>query len=86
METEGIEEEAIEILNTSLEVEVEEEGEEEGDFTLRELGDIEFMNQEVEPSGTTLVVTPNGFKELSRLTMLWNVRHCWSAGARFAFN
>ena len=28
----------------------------------------------------------NGFNKLSRLAMLWNVRHRWPAGARFVFN
>ena len=28
----------------------------------------------------------NGFNELSRLTMLWTVRHRWPAGTRLAFN
>ena len=30
-----------------------------------------------------LVDAHNGFNELSRLEMLWNVRHLWPAGARF---
>ena len=33
-----------------------------------------------------LVDARNGFNELSRLAMLWTVRHRWPAGARFAFN
>ena len=33
-----------------------------------------------------LVDSHNGFNELSRLAMLWTVRHRWPAGARFAFN
>ena len=33
----------------------------------------------------TLVDARNGFNELSRLAMLWTVRHRWPAGARFAF-
>ena len=48
---------------------------------------MEGLNgQEAEPSGTTLVDARNGFNELSRLAMLWTVRHCWPAGAIFAFN
>ena len=27
----------------------------------------------------------NGFNELSRLAILWTVRHCWPAGAMFTF-
>ena len=33
-----------------------------------------------------LVDACNGFNNLSRLAILWTVRHCWPAGARFAFN
>ena len=33
-----------------------------------------------------LVDARNGFKELSRLAMLWTMRHRWPSGARFAFN
>ena len=47
---------------------------------------LEFLNQEAEPSGTTLVDSCNGFNELSRLSVLWTVQHRWPAGARFAFN
>ena len=38
------------------------------------------------PGGTTLVDARNGFNELSRLAMLWTVRHRWPAGARFVLN
>ena len=37
------------------------------------------------PGGTTLVDAHNGFNELSRLVMLWTVRHFWPVGARFVF-
>ena len=37
-------------------------------------------------SPTTLVDARNGFNALSRLAMLWTVRHRWPDGARFAFN
>ena len=62
------------------------EGEEGGDGTQRALGAPEFLTQDVEPSGTTLADARNGFNELSRLVMLWTVRHRWPTGARFAFN
>ena len=58
----------------ALEMEVEEEGasegEEEGGGTERELEGLEFLTQEAEPSGTTLVDARNGLNELSRLAML----------------
>eukprot|EP00957_Ditylum_brightwellii_P138148 10531197-Ditylum_brightwellii.AAC.1 len=38
------------------------------------------------PGGTTLVDARNGFNEISRLAMLWKVRHRWPAGAQFVFN
>ena len=62
------------------------EGEEEGGGTQRALEALEFLTQDAEPSGTTLVDAHNGFNELIRLVMLWTVRHRWPAGARFAFN
>ena len=33
-----------------------------------------------------LVDARNGFNKLSRLAMMWTMRHRWPAGARFAFN
>ena len=51
------------------------EGKGEGDSTRRVLGDLEFLTQYAEPSGTTLVDAHNGFNELSRLEMVWTVRH-----------
>ena len=62
------------------------EGGEGGGGTLRALETLELLTQESEPSGTTLVDARNGFNELSRLAMLWTVRHGWTAGARFTFN
>ena len=62
------------------------EGEEGGGRTQQALEALEFLNQDAEPSGTTLVDARNGFNELSRLAMLWTVRHRWPSGARFAFN
>ena len=92
IETAGIEEELAEALDTVLRVEIEEEGEINGEGkvggeeTQGELGAIEFLTQEAEPTGTTLVDSRNGFNELSRLAMLWTVHHCWPAGTRFMFN
>ena len=90
IETAGTEEDAEEGLAEALEMEVEldreSEGEEEGGGTQQTLNALEFLTQEVEPSVTTLVDAHNGFNELSRLAMLWTVRHLWPAGAIFAFN
>ena len=95
IETARTAEEATEGLEAALgmatlEMEVEEdrgrEGEEEGGGTQRALGALEFLTQEADPSGTTLIDTRNGFNELSRLEMLWTVRHLWPVGSRFAFN
>ena len=62
------------------------EGEDEGEETQRALLSLEFLVQEADPIGTTLVDVCNGFNELSRLAMLWTVRHRWLVGARFTFN
>ena len=62
------------------------EGGEEAGGTERALEDLEFLTQEADPSGTTLVDARNRLNELSCLAMLWTVRHRWSSGARFAFN
>ena len=62
------------------------EGEDEVGGTLQALRALEFLTQEADPSRTTLVDARNGFNELSRLAILWTVRHRLLAGARFAFN
>ena len=54
-------------------------------MTLRTLEAIKLLPQEADPGGTKLVDACNGFSELSRLAMLWTVRHRWPAGARFVF-
>ena len=69
-----------------VEVDRGSKGEEGCGGTQRELEALEFLTQETEPSGTTLVDARNGFNELSSFTMLWTVQHHWPAGARFAFN
>jgi hypothetical protein len=48
--------------------------------------DEEMDAQGTSPSVLLLVDARNGFNELSRLAMLWTVRHRWPSGARFAFN
>ena len=70
------------------------EGEEERESEVEEgcggtqwaLEALDFFTQEADPSGTTLVDVRNGFDKLSRLAMLWTVRHLWLTGARFEFN
>ena len=47
---------------------------------------LEFLTLDAEPSVTTLIDARNGFNKLSRLSMLWTVRHRWTAGAMFMFN
>ena len=90
IETAGTDEEAAEGLVETLGMEVEDDegskGEEGGGGTQWALEALEFLTQEAEPSGTTLVDARNGFNKVSRLAMLWTVRHHWLAGARFAFN
>ena len=51
------------------------EGEEGGRGTQRSLGALEFLTQDAEPSGTALVDARNGFNKMSRLAMMWTVRH-----------
>ena len=69
-----------------MEVEAKGEVKKGGEGNPRALVALEFLTQYAYPSGTTIVDAHNGFNELSRLAMLWTVRHCWTAGARFAFN
>ena len=64
----------------------ERDREEGGDGNQRALGSLEFLAQDADTSGKTLVDAWNGFNDLSRLAMMWNLRHCWLSGARFAFN
>ena len=58
-----------------MEVEEEGEGEEGGGGTLRALEFIEFLTQDADPRETTLVDACNGFNGLSRLSIMWTVRH-----------
>ena len=59
---------------------------EEGAVTLRALVALEFLTQDADPSGTTLVDACNGFNKMSRLAMMWNVRHRCPEGAKFVSN
>ena len=81
IETAGMEEEAEEGMAVALEMEVEggrsSEGEEGGGETRWALESLEFLTQEAEPSGTTLIDACNRFNELSHLAMLGTVRHRW---------
>ena len=62
------------------------DGEDKGDGTLRALGALDFLTQDADLRGTTLVDARNGFNEMSRLAMLWTVQHLWLVGARVALN
>ena len=83
---------AAERLEAALGMDIEQEGEGEGeggeggDRTQREWGALEFLTQDAEPSGTTLIYSRNRFNEISHLKMLWTVGNCWPAGSRFVFN
>ena len=46
----------------------------------------EILTQDSDPGGPTLAEARNGLNDLSRLAMLWTVRHNCQAGASFAFN
>ena len=69
-----------------MEFEEKGEGEEGGEGTRRALLDLEFLTQDADPSGTTLVDARQRFNELSCWAILWTVRHHWPVGARFLFN
>ena len=60
-------------MDIEEEREVDREGEEEGDGTQGVLGALEFLTQDAEPIGKTLIDACNGFNELSRLAMLLTV-------------
>ena len=90
--TAGKEEEASECFEAALGIDIEEEGEvdgegeEGGDGTQRVLGALEFLTQEAETSGTILVDVRNGLNELIQSAMMWTVQHRYPAGTSFAFN
>ena len=78
-DTAGTEEEAAEGLEVALGMEFEKdrgsEHKEGSEGTLRALGALAFLTQDAEQSGTTLAYARTGFNELSRLEMMWTVRH-----------
>ena len=45
-----------------------------------------LLTYEMDPGGTTLVYSHNGFNKLSQLMMLCTVCHRWPVGEWFAFN
>jgi hypothetical protein len=53
-------------------------------FTPEEQASLERHSLDAE--GVTLVDASNGFNELNRYAMLWNVGHRWPKGRRLAFN
>ena len=57
-----------------------------GGGSLLELKSTGLLNQDADTGETTLVYAHNGFNELSRLAMLWTVRHRCPEWARFEFN
>ena len=77
IETGKTEKEAEDGLEEALGMDTQEDvgskGEEGGGGTQQALEALEFLTQEAEPSGTTLVDACNGFNELIRLVMLWTV-------------
>ena len=68
------EEDVSESLEAVLEMEVNGDGESEGDEgcvgTKGALGALDFLTQDADPSGTSLVDAHNGFSNLSCLEML----------------
>ena len=92
IDTAATEEDVSEQFEAALYMEVEEGGGVEGecgegvDGNKRALGALEFLTQDVDPSGTTIVDARNCFNKLSRLVMLWTVRNRWPAGVRFVFD
>ena len=84
VDTSGTEEDVDNNPETALDMEVDGEG--EGDGTLRELEATEFMNQDSETSSKTLVDDCNRFNKLIHLAMLRTTRIFWLEKARFDFN
>ena len=75
------------MVNLETELRVDVEGSKEGEMgvegNLMSLGVTGFLTQEAKMSGTMLVDYHNGFNELSRLAILWTVRHYCPAGDMF---
>ena len=80
IETATTEEYAVEGMESALDMEVGEERDskvsEEGGGTQQALEALEFLTQEAEPSGTTIVDACNGFNKLICFAVLWTVQHC----------
>ena len=47
---------------------------------------LESAQDPEDPFHLALADADNGFNNLSRLNMLWDVRHRWARGSRFTFN
>ena len=61
---------------------------EDGLFRQEAMEEMEAKEEEAgeEIKGITFIYSRNGFNEVSRLTMLWMVSHCWPSGAIFSLN
>ena len=61
---------------------------EDGLFRKEAMEEMEANEEEAgeDIKGITLIDSRNGFNEVSRLTMLWMVSHCWPSGAIFSLN
>ena len=81
VEVNVLEEEASENLGIIIGVEVE-GGSDEGERGEGGLKSTGILTQDAEPGGTTLVDARNGFNDMSRLEMLWTVRHLWPGGGQ----
>jgi hypothetical protein len=56
------------------------------DFDEEEMVELWQEMPEIKAMGLSMFDARNGFNELNRYQMLWNVRHRWPKGSRFAFN
>ncbi|KAL7502373.1 hypothetical protein ACHAXN_001332 [Cyclotella atomus] len=61
--------------------------EEAGDYSMESFSEEELRSlPEMTAEGVALFDASNGFNELNRYCMLWNVGHRWPKGRRLAFN
>ena len=65
-------------MDTQVKVERKEDGADED--TLPTTGDTGCMTQEELPGSIKIIDSKNGFNKLSRLEMLWTLRHLWLEG------